>query len=631
MSNAWQELDPLKKAARLVFEEEHGLRERRLLNADIPLTPTLARLVAHEQHRTRAIVPELSRADHEDLIEAASVPLFEAHTLPEWELLISLLRPDYLPYSERELGFQRDASRLWKELTSNNRRRRLEAQLPFVDFLCRAFGWRLTKRESAGQLDIAFLDLRVPNLGLPQTVPIVFTYVGIDADSVSDAVDWTESLRQLLLTRRLGGAEAILNIVVGAPGPCREYKELRHHSSIVLFGEAELRTVLLADMYSNQIASLLRSSVSIGRLSPYSPNKPVQSPSMLFGRETEIKTILENPDQDFMIIGSRRIGKSSLLSFLKHSTADSGSRVPILLDCSDISDGDRFAEALMYQVNIKRRGVALGGLAQAVRAQSSTHKSRFLFLLDEADRLVEMAIEGYGWRVFNVLRELSNQGVAQTIVTGYRPLYEAWQALNSPLFNFVTPLHLSVLPEQAARRLVSEPMGMLQVRFAEPRLVSEIVGICGRHPNMLQYFCDKLIMRLDSDRRADRYITAIDVDAVSNHSSFNRFLTRTYENEQNLTSIERLLVLLLVDSKQDDFRVGKIHAQVTRRCPTFTVAQVSDAMEGLELAGLTIRVSSRSSHNEEGAHYRWAIPAFPRAVEQSRPVVRELEEALAEL
>ena len=140
---------------------------------------------------------------------------------------------------------------------------------------------------------------------------------------------------------------------------------------------------------------------------------------MFFGRSREIETILASESTDFVVLGSRRIGKSSLLRFLEKATAVSEERLPIYIDCSRIENYHDLSVRIAEHINIRRaRRIQLSTLGQMVRASFSVRKVRYMLLLDEIDKLVLLATRSNDWAFFEALRELSNTGVAQSFFQG---------------------------------------------------------------------------------------------------------------------------------------------------------------------------------------------------------------------
>ncbi len=553
-----------------------------------------------------------------------------------WHDVIEAAPRANIPLTAREIKHITSLSVIWRKLESRRRAERLEAVEPLIDLLQVAWGWVLVKYDYIGNECVVFVRPKVAGAGLPPYIPIIVTFVFGGKHSSEKAFRWTRDLQRRLVSRSRGGPELIFNIVVGRGLEARKYlSKMRAETGFVFIDELVVREVFTAERYSAKLHEILQRGLGLGRSNPYNFDKPVEKMEMFYGREAEIRQILDRSNLDFIIVGSRKIGKSSLLRYLENTTRGSGSRVPVLLDCSAIERPDDFAKEIAIRVNPRRqRGVLSGHIPQLLGAARSIRQVPFLLLLDEADKLINFARSSGDWSVFNALREISNRGVGQTVITGYREVYRAWQDLKSPLFNFVRPMYLSVLSDESARKLITRPAADLGVSFHRKELVRQIIVESGCHPSVLQFFGSSLIDRLD--QTGSLTVMAGDVHAVRGARQYLEFVVKPFRLDGNIAnSLEKWLVLRIVKSKEERFSADSLVDNFKQvEGDWLKVGKLTEALEGLELSGLICREGERTESEEERASvtYVWTIPAFAIALERTTNVwawEEELRDVLA--
>ena len=221
-----------------------------------------------------------------------------------------------------------------------------------------------------------------------------------------------------------------------------------------------------------------------------------------FGRSEEIAEILRGPRNGLWVVGSRAVGKTSLLKHLEHLTAapDEAHYFPLFWDLQGSDDpdllNDDFLEALeevedrLAAVGVPIGEVAaddlfqsLGRLRRALRARGRS----LLLLWDEVEELIELHRKSPV-----LLRKLrralqSREGVRTVLASSSRlwKLAEQRDDTSPFLHGFAPPLYLGPLDDGAARRLAVQgwpPEGAGE----EEGVVAEILRRSGNHPSLLQ-------------------------------------------------------------------------------------------------------------------------------------------------
>ena len=107
--------------------------------------------------------------------------------------------------------------------------------------------------------------------------------------------------------------------------------------------DAELRQLLFAPSPRQAFAGLLLTRDLLA-LSPYRTEGEVKTASMFFGRLRLLREVITAPSPQYLLVGSRRVGKSSFLHrLLAELPANRPDLDPIHLDLLNISDPARVA------------------------------------------------------------------------------------------------------------------------------------------------------------------------------------------------------------------------------------------------------------------------------------------------
>jgi DNA-binding winged helix-turn-helix (wHTH) protein len=245
---------------------------------------------------------------------------------------------------------------------------------------------------------------------------------------------------------------------------------------------------------------------------PYSAGQWVRG-ERFHGRAAEIAEILDGPRNGIWLLGTRAIGKTSLLKELEHRTAkDPESRYfPLFWDLQGSDEpaelpGDfraalAEAEDRLGALGLRLDDVAaddlfasLGRLRRALRAQGRV----LLLLWDEAEEL--LALQARSPALLRRLRRAlqSAEGIRTVMASGPR----LWQLADlqgdtSPfLHGFAPPLPLGPLDAAAAR-------GLVRPSSTSPEDVDEILRQSGGHPGLLQLLCARVQALGDVGRAVD--------------------------------------------------------------------------------------------------------------------------------
>jgi tetratricopeptide (TPR) repeat protein len=265
------------------------------------------------------------------------------------------------------------------------------------------------------------------------------------------------------------------------------------------------------------------------RFNPFVAGPPVLDPRLFVGRGALVDRVLATiPNNSLLLLGERRIGKTSMLQQLALRLPDLDHPrycfVPVPIDLQGVPEGAFFAtlaEAI---------GEATGDAAMAAARSAGGYDSRELMrdlrrvlpgiscpdgrtaklvlLIDEIDEL-----NGYSHRINQRLRSLFMRSFADQLVAVAAGVGIAreWDHEGSPWYNFFEELEVGPVDRAAAKRLVTEPLaGVLTI---EDAAVERLLEIAAGRPYILQKTALAAVSRVHETGRTR--ITVEDVDAVA--------------------------------------------------------------------------------------------------------------------
>jgi hypothetical protein len=223
-----------------------------------------------------------------------------------------------------------------------------------------------------------------------------------------------------------------------------------------------------------------------------------------YGRTTQIEEILEGHRNSIWLVGTRRIGKTSLLKQIEHITDRSPDQryFPVFWDFQGADSPEElhlnFADALLdAEERLERIGiglkdveaedlfVSLGRLRRRLRAKNL----RLLLLCDEVEELIKLHRKEP-----TLLRKLrralqSHEDIRTVLASTIRlwELAEQKDQTSSFLQGFTPPLYIERLSNEEARSLIKQSHLDPQER---PRIADEAIEAirdhCDNHPYLVQ-------------------------------------------------------------------------------------------------------------------------------------------------
>ncbi|NOK57765.1 MAG: hypothetical protein GFH27_549287n69 [Chloroflexi bacterium AL-W] len=378
---------------------------------------------------------------------------------------------------------------------------------------------------------------------------------------------------------------------------------------------------------SGDLRDIICTQIPISMLSPYETAASVTG-SRFFGREYEISRILERPNTNHLILGIRRIGKTSLLKEVERRLReDEGESSPhiIYLDCSDLVSADDYIQAVVRKLNPKELPrLHLQNYCfffpDFLERMQRMYKHKIIFLLDEIDNLIIAQRER--WDLFRMLRASSNKGVFRYICAGFREAMQEQFTNASPLFNFAQEVRLNEFSWKQARELIVLPMAHLGVTFQHKNdILSRIYEKTAGNPNLIQYYCMVLLRHLDkNDQRA---ITLDHLIDVYRDDSFKGHLVGSFM--QNTTNREKGLIYALLNHMNIDRSSYFTQADMDMVLRQHTICvphQTLDAAcDTLKFIGIL---------HQKGRDFSLTSPVFARVLQQTYDVHFLFQKAMEE-
>lgn len=363
----------------------------------------------------------------------------------------------------------------------------------------------------------------------------------------------------------------------------------------------QLTELLLAADPVAALARLVSSQVKLTRISPYQTGRGVDKESSFFGRSELLAHVLNREPANYLFVGGRQIGKSSLLKAIERRYRD----VPGI-DCHYLVLFDSDLAGLLARAIDLPRNTPPEDLF--VRLAGGRRR---LFLIDEADALIR-AEQRSNHGVLARLRSLSETGRAYFILAGFWDLYSsAVHDYQSPLKNFGEIHVVDALESDACRELATVPMSMMGFRYDSEQLVDHLVAETGRRANLISIACDELLKGCGSGERL------LDRDAVEAALESRRI-------EQALGGWNQLCadevsnqldhVLVWATISHASFTLPEAVRMLEEMGAEMSVETVARSLERLELAFVFQRVEIG---NEK--RYAYRVPLFQRMLQKQEP------------
>ncbi len=302
-----------------------------------------------------------------------------------------------------------------------------------------------------------------------------------------------------------------------------------------------------------------------------------------YGRGALIEEILEGPRNSLWVLGTRRVGKTSLLKQLEHLTSMDGQNyLPIFWDFQGADDPDElnftFSDALLdaeerldaigvevSELQFEDLFTSMGKLRRRLRSLGRS----LLLLCDEVEEILNLHRQDPA-----LLRKLrramqSQDGVRSVLTSSVRlcDLAEQRDDTSPFLHGFSPPLYIAGLSDEEAMALVRQDNWPSPARPAiDEKDAVEICRRCDRHPYLTQLVCKRLI---DTG----------DLEEACHQVASDRMISYFFSVDFDLLSVTEKTVLRLI-AEQGSATEASLHAVMQA-----DTADRDDALQRLENLG----------------------------------------------
>jgi AAA+ ATPase superfamily predicted ATPase len=242
-------------------------------------------------------------------------------------------------------------------------------------------------------------------------------------------------------------------------------------------------------------------------LSPYQRNKPA-SGWRFFGRSKQLVEIMEG-DENVVVVGARRVGKTSLMLEAERRLREQGVNV-YYVDVQDCRSANEVVGEVARVVSpreaaraFKHHEVLHDSVFSTLLKQMSANADRTVLLLDELGNVISQ-LPKEDWTFIGLLRKYGARTGMKVVMSCFQEVYFKQQTeFGGPLINFANTLRLEVFTHKEVEEFVVEPLSFWKGAGNRQELVNLVMSRVGAHPYFLQFFCHALFQRLTEKGNAD--------------------------------------------------------------------------------------------------------------------------------
>ena len=490
-------------------------------------------------------------------------------------------------------------------------------------------GFKIHPPVRTGRYQTFEADLSDWHLKLTDRTPAIWVREDdIERFSVPELAD---SLRDIVRERRWQNHTILILLDKNVP-TLRMQLSITLPTFVIIDADAQTRMSRGRQSPTNVMVNVLLNQIPLSQLAPYETNRPVVG-SQFFGRQNQLNRVLTNRDTNYLFVGIRRIGKTSLLKEIKRRMDRDDPPQPgeirrLYVDCTVISSEEEFLRTLTANLAPSELKMLMGRSHQSNRYRTlmfdrfaDLNGGPITFLIDELDRLLSQISDQNA--LFDVMRAAYNAGKARFVLAGFRQSMQAVTNVNSPFNNFAKDILLGRLKPSDVERMIVGPMSRLRISFESQDLVQRIIRETSGMPNYVQFYCQSLIEILDDENR--REIKLSDVENIYEQAEFRNFVIDNFVS--NSEPVEQALVYCLISEYQGrdtlpSFTQKAMDGLLHKRKMPLRYRDLDRACANLEVAGI---------FEQSGREYRFAVPLFHRILLQTRDVDFLFEKAKSEL
>jgi small GTP-binding protein len=402
-----------------------------------------------------------------------------------------------------------------------------------------------------------------------------------------------------------------------------------YKNNFIVLNHDQVWEIMAATSSVSQLKSLILEQIDLTVVSPYETGGAV-SGKAFFGRAEEEKRILEHiSDTDFVLLANRKAGKTSLINKVVPLLNHSKNFEVISCDLQAVIDYETFYDT--FHQSLEESEPAFAESIPQLSDFSPAHfpkliaqlrrlngNRQIIIVFDEVDALLSYDLQ-FNEQLFKTFRSLAQaqDDRVHFMFSGTSTLVQRARHPASPFFNFCEEIKVGLLGENAATELVVIPMERLNIRFEDrASSVKRILDISARHPNIIQWICDKLIHLINE--RQKRSIVSADVEFVLESPDFYDEFSRLIWGEAKERPFLRVIVYGMWS--YSEFQEADVQKELANF--SFPTQIIRENLETLEIYSILTR---------EGPNYRFTYREFGKLIEKREDIKTLFELAGEEL
>jgi len=271
----------------------------------------------------------------------------------------------------------------------------------------------------------------------------------------------------------------------------RDFAERLRATAIPAILIDEALAAFAATRRETRARTIFECGLPYGRVEPYITDAGQLPPEMFFGREAEIRSIMEKSSQGCLVYGGRQLGKSALLNHIAHTRhAPENHRIVVRHDVKMLGKADDTSKIWDYlKQMLSPDGVVREtsrdpeAMTQDIRTWLNARPDgQIVCLFDETDNFMDAETKADYPQLSRLKALMEDSGRSFKVVfAGLHNVRRMHRQPNSPLAhlgpgNCIGPLNQSEDDKRAAHDLVIAPMRAAGFRFESIEAVEEILA-----------------------------------------------------------------------------------------------------------------------------------------------------------
>ena len=305
----------------------------------------------------------------------------------------------------------------------------------------------------------------------------------------------------------------------------------------------QLSKLLLSQDAKEVLIEIFTDCLLAKEISPYQVNGDIKNESNFFGRIEILRDILGN-EENYLIVSSRQLGKSSILRALQRRYDLNPNINSYLFTMHD--------EKILLEIK-NALGLANELSLEKIVQYLSKQDKKSVFLVDEVDEFLEADAKN-DYKITKSFRKLAQDGKATFVMVGFWTLYYyATHDYHAPLKNFGELIKLGGLEDEACRELMLEPMKRIGVRYENNQIIEDLMVRCGNRANLIAITCHEVLKVIEND-----VITQENIEEVIRYSSLEDYLKgwQTISKDEEENTLDRAILFLTL--KKQSFRLRNV-------------------------------------------------------------------------